>query len=375
MIKTKKVSWIKHRGRLFFWILVFLAFIVASLKFADLRSLYLSILKSDPAFIALALITQIFYFILFTITYKISFDMAGIKYTFKKLFPLTFVYIFVNVVAPTGGASGPTLFATEASQRKESPIRALAGVLIANLGQFITFCVILFFGALYLYTMRSLELYQIVASLLLVLLTCLLLAIIVLGIKKPHSLKIGLNWIINRLNSFFQFLHLEKRFSHDWVNESVREFSHASKEAVVQKKKLRSLVSYYFLVHLVNIASLYFVFLAFDQHILFRALVAGFVMGIVFQIIGITPYGIGLTESVMALTFSSLGVPVSKAILITLTYRGITFWLPFIIGFILLRKINIFGLRKASFFKSLFSNKYFDNFKKYVGIGPVEIEK
>jgi uncharacterized protein (TIRG00374 family) len=350
-----------------------LAFIVVSLRFTDIRQLYLNVLKSDPFFIALALMAQLFYFIVFTITYKVSFDMVGIKYTFKKLFPLTFAYIFVNVVAPTGGASGPTLFATEASRRKESPIKVLAGVLAANLGQFITFCVILFFGAVYLYTMKSLMFYQIVASVLMVLLTSALLALVVLGVKKPASLKIGMHWLLDRLNTICEFLHINKRFGSDWVSGGIKEFTIATKAALSQKKKIRALFSYYFLVHLLNIVSLYFVFLAFDQHILFRALVAGFVMGIVFQIIGITPYGIGLTESVMALTFSSLGVPVGKAILITLTYRGITFWLPFLIGFILLRKVNIFGLKNTSVIQSIAKNKYINNIRK--AFGAVGAEK
>jgi uncharacterized protein (TIRG00374 family) len=363
-MRAKKINHTKHKGRLLFWVLILLAIVIVSIKFADLRVLYLNILKSDPIFIFLALVAQLFYFIIFTVTYRVAFNLVDIKYSFKKLFPLTFVYIFVNVVAPTGGASGSALFATEASHRKESPIRALAGVLLANLGQFITFCVVLSFGALYLYSMNSLRLYQILASFLFALLTGLLLLIFFLGIKKPTSLNIGLHWVIKRLNTICKFLKLKKRFNTDWVNDGVKEFSVVTKTAITRKKQLRTLFYYYFLIHLINIISLYFVFLAFDQHILFRALVAGFVMGIVFQIIGITPYGIGLTESVMALTFSSLGIPTSRAILITLTYRGITFWLPFLIGFVLLRKIRIFGLSDTSLVRRLFFNKQLDSLKK-----------
>jgi uncharacterized protein (TIRG00374 family) len=115
--------------------------------------------------------------------------------------------------------------------------------------------------------------------------------------------------------------------------------------------------------------------MAYGQPILFRALVAGFVMGVVFQIVGITPYGIGLTESAMALTFTSLGVPSENAILITLTYRSITFWLPFLIGFILLRKIHIFGIRNVSVIKLFLENKHVENIKKTIKVKLIELNK
>jgi hypothetical protein len=44
-------------------------------------------------------------------------------------------------------------------------------------------------------------------------------------------------------------------------------------------------------------------------------------------------------EGIMAIVFVSLGVPFEKAVVVTFAYRGITFWLPFILG--------IFGLRKT----------------------------
>ena len=149
-MKKQKAGYIQNKGKLFFWVLVLLAFVVVSFKFADLQQLYQNLKKADLLFISLALIAQLIYFILFTITYKIAFRIVKIDYSFKRLFPLTFAYIFVNVVAPTGGASGPALYAAEASHRKESPIRALAGVLVANLGQFITFSAVLFL-ALFIY--------------------------------------------------------------------------------------------------------------------------------------------------------------------------------------------------------------------------------
>jgi hypothetical protein len=301
--------------------------------------------------------------------------MVNIKYTFRRLFPLTFAYIFVNVVAPTFGASGPALFATEASHRKDSPIRVLAGVLIANVAQFLTFSVILLFGIFYLYTTKDLKLYQIIAASLLLALTAFLCSLFFLALKKPSALRYYLHWQIDLINKFFAFIRRKKRLSDVWVDDGVKEFVLASKNITRQKDKIKNLVIVYFFVHAVNIISLYFIFLAFNQHILFRALIAGFVMGVLFQIVGITPYGIGLTETAMALTFTSLDVPTETAVLITLTFRGITFWLPFLIGFILLRKVHIFGLKDISVVKIILENKHVENIRKAIRVRLIDIEK
>lgn len=364
-----------NKGRLIFWLLVLLAFFILAFKFADLHQLYLNIKQSELSFIFLAILAQFFYFVLFTVTYKISFRIVNIKYSFRRLFPLTFAYIFVNVVAPTLGASGPALFATEASRRKESSVRTLAGVLVANLAQFITFTGILFLGAFYLYIRGGLKDYQIAASLLLIIITALLMSLIPLAIKKPKSLKKYLYWQTKIFNKLLKIFYRKKRFQDDWIEDGVNEFSDASKSVTRQSSEIKKLIFYYFLVHGMNIFSLFLIFMAFHQHILFRALISGFVMGVLFQIVGITPYGIGLTESAMALTFTSLGVATESAILITLTYRGITFWLPFLIGFILLRKIHIFGLKDISIVKLFLGNKHVINLKKAIEVRLINIEK
>lgn len=374
-MEKQKNLFSRDKGRIIFWILILLFFSVFALKFADLKELFTSIKQSNLFFIFLAVFAQFFYFVAFTFTYKIAFRLVNIKRTFKRLFPLTFAYIFVNVVAPTGGASGAALFATDASKRKESPIRTLAGVLIANVAQFFTFGVILCFGVFYLYSTRDLQAYQIIATGLMTSLTLFLITIFILGIYKPSYLHKYLNWQTKLLNFFTKLLRLKKRFKDDWIEEGVIEFSNASQNITKQTKEIGKLISCYFIVHAINILSLLFVFLAFNESVSLWTLVSGFVMGVVFQIVGITPYGIGLTESAMTLTFTSQGIPAEIAILITLTYRGITFWLPLLIGFILLRKVHIFGLGDISIVRIFKENKHITNIKNAIKVQFIDIEK
>jgi uncharacterized membrane protein YbhN (UPF0104 family) len=42
----------------------------------------------------------------------------------------------------------------------------------------------------------------------------------------------------------------------------------------------------------------------------------------------------------MTVALTSLGVPIGAATVVTLAYRGLTFWLPFVYGFIALRVLE-----------------------------------
>ena len=97
----------------------------------------------------------------------------------------------------------------------------------------------------------------------------------------------------------------------------------------------------------VDLVSLYCVFRAFGQSVSFGMLVACLSIGVLFWIVAITPQGIGVVEGTMALVFTSLGIPAERATLIALAFRGLTFWLPLLIGFLLLRRVRLFVAPEA----------------------------
>jgi uncharacterized protein (TIRG00374 family) len=82
---------------------------------------------------------------------------------------------------------------------------------------------------------------------------------------------------------------------------------------------------------------LFLVFLAFGQPFSAGTLIAGFSLAYLFLIVSPTPSGIGIVEGAMPLALRSLRVPLGSAVVITLAYRGLTFWLPFLYGFAALR--------------------------------------
>ena len=74
------------------------------------------------------------------------------------------------------------------------------------------------------------------------------------------------------------------------------------------------------------------IFLAFQVPFTAGTIIGGFAISYLFLIVSPTPSGIGIVEGIMPLALSSLRVPWSEAVIITLAYRGITFWLPLGVG-------------------------------------------
>jgi uncharacterized protein (TIRG00374 family) len=89
-------------------------------------------------------------------------------------------------------------------------------------------------------------------------------------------------------------------------------------------------------------------FLAFDVSFTAGTIVGGFAIGYLFLIVSPTPSGVGVVEGVMPLALRTLGVNFSEAVIITLAYRGVTFWLPLAVGAVALRFLPLNGSKSET---------------------------
>ncbi len=82
------------------------------------------------------------------------------------------------------------------------------------------------------------------------------------------------------------------------------------------------------------------IFKAFGQPFTVTMLIAGFSIGYLFYIVSPTPSGVGFVEGAMTLVLTSLGLSLAVSAVITLTFRGITFWLTILYGMLALRWVG-----------------------------------
>jgi phosphatidylglycerol lysyltransferase len=329
--------------RWIFLVLMVLFLLVIVSQFTELKQLKITLEQGQWNWVLAAFLSQIAYYIVFTGSYQAAFYTVGIQTRTIDLIPLTLGSLFVNVVVPAGGAGGVALF-TEDLARKGKPAAQVAiGVLLQLIADFCAFTLVLIPGLIYLFIEHDLKVYEIITAGILLLVTVALSSTLLLGIWKPLWLQRFFGWSQFTANWLFGRLHRSISLADDWAQKNVEEFNLAAVAVTNHPLRLLRTIGIALFAHLLDIITLYILFLAFNQPIGLGTLVAGYAIGILFWMITITPQGIGVVEGMMALTFTSLGIPSAVAATVALAFRGLTFWLPMLLGFFAVQQLRNFG--------------------------------
>lgn len=320
---------------LFLWVVV--------TRFTELEQLKNTLAQGRWDWGLAALLSQIVYYIVFAGSYQSAFYTVGIQTRTRDMIPVTLGSLFVNVVVPAGGAGGAALFAEDLSRRGKSAAGAATGVLLQLIADFSAFALLLIPGMVYLFTEHDLKSYEVVAAVILLGITLGLSSILLMGIWRPEWLHRLFGWSHRTANWVFGRLNRSLSLADDWAQKNAEEFNQAAAAVASHPSRLMRTVGVALLAHLLDIATLYLVFRSFNQSIGLGALVAGYAVGILFWIVSITPQGIGVVEGVMALTFTSLGIPGAVAATVALVFRGLTFWIPMLLGFFAVQRMQNFG--------------------------------
>lgn len=327
--------------RIIFWILsaVLIWFVVA--RYAELDRLLRTLSHANWLLVLVAGFLECVYHVLYSGVYKSAFDVVGVRSRIRELVSIHFACIFINVLAPTGGTAGSLLFVDDANRRGESSSKAAAGVLLTGTADMSSISLLLIPGLYYLYTKGGLTNLQVVGGSIFMLITFALGGVLLAGIWWPGSVSsflVRCGTVINRPAKWI--LHRDI-VPESWAGKMATDFT-AVAEAIGRKpKRLVRTLGIALMSHLVEMICLAMLFYAFGEHITFGPLMAGYAVGMIFWIVSPTPQGVGVVEGTMALVYKSLGVPAEKAAVVVLAFRGLSFWLPVLFGFLLFRKTKL----------------------------------
>ena len=84
-----------------------------------------------------------------------------------------------------------------------------------------------------------------------------------------------------------------------------------------------------------DMLTLYLVFVAAGHRVSPAVLLAGYGLPLLLGKAPLLPSGVGIVESTMTALYTALGVPNAVAVVVILTYRLLSFWLPCLVGFLL----------------------------------------
>ena len=336
------------KRRWILWLLIIAFAWVVITRFTEIQKLLDVLGQGQWQWVLAAALLQALFFIVYAALYQAAFSTVEVDSRVADLIPVLLSSWFLNVVAPSGGASTAALFADDAARRGQSPVRAAAGAVLVLLAHFGSFVVVLTIGLLYLFGQHTLQLYHMIGAAVLLVFIGLLSGVLLLGVWQPMRLRSLLGWVQHAANRLADGLRRPAWLPAGWAEKIANEAIEASMAVVTYPQRVTRTLAVALVAHLVNLASLYALFLAFHQPIQFGPLVAGFAVGELFLIVSPTPAGIGVVEGVMVLVYNSLGVSTETAAVITLAYRGLSLWFPLFLGFFLLRRVKSFGAEEYS---------------------------
>jgi len=326
--------------KLIFILILFLGSALVVLSFSELENIARTLQRADPLFLFIALAIQIAWLVITGLTFRSIYRLLGLRESTWRLILVATAGSFVNVVAPSAGVGGLALFISDGNGRGHPPGKVtVAGALYLLLDEAAFLCVLML-GLIVLMRRNNLGAGEITASLILLAIAGTLAFLLYLGYRSAEALGNALAKMARGIN------YIVRPFLHRHYLSEARAHAFAAEIAdglAALPEKPRSLLTPFGL-SLLNKALLMGVlmcaFLSFDIPFSAGTIVGGFAIAYLFLIVSPTPLGLGVVEGVMPLVLGSLRVDFSQAVIVTLVYRGVTFWVPFALGALALRLLH-----------------------------------
>jgi len=325
--------------KMFFAIALLLCVMLVIGQIAEVQAIADTMKRGDWRFLALALGVEIAWLVNVAASYRSIFQATGVDEKIETLLMLSTAANFVNVVAPSAGMGGMAVFISEARRRGYSSGRATIAGALYVLFDYAGFLCILTLGLIVLLRRHNLDAAEITASAIVLIIVLGLAILLYLGTRSAKTLGSALVWLARQVN------RLIKPFTHRQFlsEERALDFAQEAADGLSELRQNPHNLLMPFGLALSNktllISILFFVFMAFKTPISVGTLVAGFSVAYLFLIVSPTPSGIGIVEGALTLALSTMYVPLGAAAVITLAYRGITFWLPLFFGMAAFRHV------------------------------------
>jgi glycosyltransferase 2 family protein len=309
-------------------------------RFTELQALLDVLQRGNLVYLGLALVVQFVWIYNLSAFYQAVYQVLGIEEKRTHFFRLVTAAYFITVVAPSAGLSAIAVFVSDAKRKGRSIPRVTVASILYIWFEYIGNLAILILGLAELARRNNLHWSEITASLILLAGALGLSLLLYLGMQSTALLGKVLAGLARFVNSVFKpFIHR----SYIPV-ERAYFFSNEVSEGIAVLRGNPYWVYRPLLLALTNKALLFVVlclsFLAFDVPVDAGTLIAGLSIAQLFLIVSPTPAGIGIVEGILAVALRALGLALEDATVVTLTYRGFSFWVPLLVGMISIRLIT-----------------------------------
>ncbi len=334
--------------RVLYALVVGLAVYFVIRHFDELKLVLETLAKGDPRWMLLALGTQVIWLIVLSTNLLACYRLVGVRERLSRVFILTTSAIFMSVIAPSLGAGTLAVLLGDAQQRGKAVGRVSTASFLYVMFDYVGLLVVMTIGMIILYRHQLLSGYILGGASFIFIVGLCLIGIAILGIRSTHTLKRVLNGLVSKGNQYSRLLikreliNSEKaeKFAED-IGEGLSEIRHHPLRLVIPLLLALARKSLMILI-------LYFVSLAFYEPFNLPTLLVSFMVSYLFTIASVTPSGVGFVEGAMALTQKGMGVSPLHSAAVIIAYRGLTFWLVALYGFIAFRRIGLYRRKEQA---------------------------
>jgi glycosyltransferase 2 family protein len=326
--------------KILFLVVLVLGGIVVISSFSELQGIVETLKKANIRYLIAAILLQLLWFVGVAAVYKSLYRLMAIKEGLPHLALLASAVNFINIVAPSAGVGGMAVFIDDAGRRGHPHGRVVAAAALFVFLDYISFLVVLALGLLVLFRRNTLNSAEIIPTLILLAVVIFSGWLLYTGARSPSALGTTLARISKGINRALKVV-LRRDYFHE--ERSYIFAAEISDGLSILRNEYRGLLvpmSYLGLNRFIQICILMMAFLSFDVSFTGGTLIGGYAVSYLLLIVSPTPSGVGIVEGAFPVVLASLGVPLAQAIIVTFTFRAVTFWLPLGLGAITFRFIN-----------------------------------
>jgi uncharacterized protein (TIRG00374 family) len=323
-----------------FILVIFLGAALVYLSFSELESIVRTLQQGNLWFILLAVLIQLVWFLVAGLIFQSLYHVLGMENTVYRFSLLAASALFINIVTPSAGVGGVAVFISDARRNGQSVGKVTVANMLYLFLDYMAFLFVLALGLIVLFRRNDLGPTELAASAVMLAIAAGLGFMLYLGARSAQALGNALAKmarLINRiLDPFIHRPYLSETRAHEFAHEMASDL----KSLPEKVHNLSTPLLYSFASKALLMCILLSIFLAFQVPFTAGTIIGGFAISYLFLVVSPTPSGVGIVEGIMPLALSSLRVPWSEAVIITLAYRGITFWLPLGAGAVAFRMLE-----------------------------------
>lgn len=286
-----------------------------------------------------AICTQLGKYLSQSFAYSHCFKAVNERMKPRSTLPLVFGTFFMNTIAPSLNLAGTTLVVNDARKRGIEAGKATSAALLMQITIDGAFATIMISAFIMLALTVGLSPLWFLVGMLVIVLVSVMILIMVLGRRRPAIVLRALSPIERLVNNVL--VRFKKKPLKPWAGKLVTSFSDAA--GLIGQNPRPTLEAYgcSIIASLCELSCFCLVGLAFGVTSI-EPLICGYVVATLFAMISITPQGVGVVEAMVVVAFTAFGESSAAGMAIGLVYRGIVFWMPFIIGAILINVTKTF---------------------------------